>query len=144
VERSPALSSDDRLFASLAHIGGLFGFGPIVAILILLLKGKESRYVWFQSAQSVAFDLVLYASGFLLGICWMFSFPLFAFGMSSENGTFPFAFMGIWGVAMVGMLLTVVFRIAAAISTFRGDNWRYPILADFIERSFPVRLPDST
>src|SRR5574341_476314 len=83
-------SSDDRIIAALSYVGGLFGLGPIVPIFIFLLRGKDSPFVRFHSAQAQAWS----------------PFELF--------------FVLYWGALAIGMLGTIFARIIAAVLVFQG------------------------
>ena len=65
------LTQDERLLAALAHVSGLFGAGPLIAIILLVVKGKESSFMKFQAIQAIAFELSVYLLSFVFGACWM-------------------------------------------------------------------------
>src|SRR5574341_1428789 len=81
-EKSPTIpTSDDRIIAALSYIGGLFGLGPIVPIFVFLLRGKDSPFVRFHSAQAIALELAVIVISTVLGFCL---FAIFFLGASAQ------------------------------------------------------------
>lgn len=113
-EKSPTIpTSDDRIIAALSYIGGLFGLGPIVPIFVFLLRGKDSPFVRFHSAQAQAWS----------------PFELF--------------FVLSWGAFAIAMLGTVLLRIIAAVLVFQGRDIRIPLLGNWVDRALGPSAPPS-
>ena len=98
-------SSDDKNIATVTHLGGtVFSFVP--GLLVWVLKKNDSAYLADQAKEALNFQITMLVAQFIAGILvWVligfFLIPL------------------IW-------LLNVVFCIIAAISTSKGETYRYP------------------
>ena len=98
-------SSDDKNIATITHLGGtVFSFVP--GLLVWILKKDDSPYLADQAKEALNFQITMLIAQFIAGILvWVligfFLIPL------------------IW-------LLNVVFCIIAAISTSKGETYRYP------------------
>ena len=98
-------SSDDKNIATITHLGGtVFSFVP--GLLVWILKKDDSAYLADQAKEALNFQITMLIAQFIAGILvWVligfFLIPL------------------IW-------LLNVVFCIIAAISTSKGETYRYP------------------
>jgi len=134
-------TSDERLFAGIAHLLGL-----VVALIVWALQKDKSRFVRFQALQAVAFDLLVLIVMFTLMFCTfgtMFAGTLYIVAMesgqsASSDGALPVLIGSMTPFLMfaclmpIGLVL-VLTRFAAAISVFSGRNFRYPILASRVE-----------
>jgi uncharacterized Tic20 family protein len=98
-------SNDDKNIATITHLGGtVFSFIP--GLLVWVLKKDDSAYIADQSKEALNFQITVLIAQFIAGIL-----AIILIG---------FLFMGIiW-------LLNVVFCIIAAISTSKGETYRYP------------------
>ena len=98
-------SSDDKNIATITHLGGtVFSFVP--GLLVWVLKKDDSAYLADQAKEALNFQITMLIAQFIAGILvWVligfFLIPL------------------IW-------LLNVVFCIIAAISSSKGETYRYP------------------
>jgi uncharacterized membrane protein len=141
-------TSDDKLLGGLSHF-----FGGIVALIIWAVQKDKSPFVRFQALQAVAFDavfIVIFGIGFACLFALIFgSATLGTLGIGAAAATgdetaggavaalsglfffIPFAgqcvLLAIMGVFFVG-------RIIAAISTFQGHHFRYPVLGERLEK----------
>ena len=98
-------SSDDRNIATVTHLGGTV-FSFIQGLLVWILKKDDSAYVADQAKEALNFQITVLIAQFIAGILAVI--------------LIGFLFMGIiW-------LLNVVFCIIAAISTSKGETYRYP------------------
>lgn len=133
-------SSDERLLAGFAHL-----LGPMVALIIVLVKKDQPGYVRFQAAQSLAFSGVVFAASLLLSGC-MFAALLASFGgmagSSISNNSSPGAelifpmlvpFAAILCIAPATLAISAA-RLIAAIAAFQGKDFRYPWLGERVER----------
>lgn len=99
-------SNDDKNIATITHLGGtVFSFIP--ALIVWVLKKDDSEYISSQAKEALNFQITVLIAQFIAGIL-----ALILIG---------FIFMGIiW-------LLNIVLCIIAAISTSKGENYRYPM-----------------
>jgi len=98
-------SSDDKNIATITHLGGiLFSFIP--ALIVWLLKKDDSEYIAAQAREALNFQITLLLAQF---IAYILVFILVGFLLLGL----------IW-------LFNIVFCIIAAISTSKGENYRYP------------------
>jgi uncharacterized protein len=99
-------SSDDKNIATVTHLGGtVFSFIP--GLLVWILKKDDSAYIADQAKEALNFQITVLIAQFIAGVL-----AIILIG---------FLFMGIiW-------LLNVVFCIIAAISSSKGETYRYPM-----------------
>lgn len=99
-------SNDDKNIATITHLGGtVFSFIP--ALIVWVLKKDDSEYISSQAKEALNFQITVLIAQFIAGIL-----ALILIG---------FVLMGIiW-------LLNIVLCIIAAISTSKGENYRYPM-----------------
>jgi uncharacterized Tic20 family protein len=97
-------SNDDKNIATVTHLGGtVFSFIP--ALIVWLLK-KDDAYIYDQAKEALNFQITVLIAQFIAGVL-----AIILIG---------FIFIGIiW-------LVNVVFCIIAAISTSKGEAYRYP------------------
>jgi hypothetical protein len=98
-------SNDDKNIATVTHLGGtVFSFIP--GLLVWALKKDDSAYIGDQAKEALNFQITVLIAQFIAGILAMI--------------LIGFIFIGIiW-------LLNIVFCILAAISTSKGETYRYP------------------
>ena len=98
-------SNDDKNIATITHLGGtVFSFIP--ALIVWILKKDDSAYIGDQAKEALNFQITVLIAQFIAGVL-----AIILIG---------FLFMGIiW-------LVNVVFCIIAAISTSKGETYRYP------------------
>ncbi len=99
-------SSDDKNIATVTHLGGtVFSFIP--GLLVWILKKDDSAYIADQAKEALNFQITVLIAQFIAGVL-----AIILIG---------FLFMGIiW-------LVNVVFCIIAAISSSKGETYRYPL-----------------
>jgi uncharacterized protein len=99
-------SNDDKNIATVTHLGGtVFLFIP--ALIVWILKKDDSAYIGDQSREALNFQITVLIAMFIANILiWV----LIGFAL------IPI----IW-------LANIVFCIIAAISTSKGETYRYPI-----------------
>ena len=100
-----APSNDDKNIATVTHLGGtVFSFVP--GLLVWILKKDDSAYLADQAKEALNFQITILIASFVAAILmWL----LIGFIL------LPI----VW-------LLNVVFCIIAAISTSKGETYRYP------------------
>lgn len=112
-----APNSDDKLWAGLGYAGLVCCMVP--TIVIFLLKKGESDYIKFHNLQAMGFWLAIVVIQVLL----------------NSAGFIP-------GIGMVAGLISLLLGIATLglwiylmIVGFTGQDFKIPILADFIENN---------
>jgi len=98
-------SNDDKNIATITHLGGtVFSFIP--ALIVWILKKNDNEYIASQAKEALNFQITVLIAQFIAGVL-----ALILIG---------FVFMGIiW-------LANIVLCIIAAISTSKGETYRYP------------------
>ena len=99
-------SSDDKNIATVTHLGGtVFSFVP--GLLVWILKKDDSAYLADQAKEALNFQISVLIGYLIAGVlAWV----LIGFILMPL----------IW-------LLNVVFCIIAAISSSKGETYRYPL-----------------
>lgn len=99
-------SNDDKNIATITHLAGtVFFFIP--ALVVWMLKKNDSAYLADQSKEALNFQItVLIAMAVAKAMLWV----LVGFALV------PLVFLG-----------NLVFCIIAAISTSKGETYRYPL-----------------
>jgi uncharacterized protein len=97
--------NNDKNIATITHLGGtVFSFVP--ALIIWILKKDERKYIEDQAKEALNFQITMLLAYMLAGLLsWILIGLIF----------FPI----IW-------VLNIVFCIVAAISTSKGETYRYP------------------
>lgn len=140
-EKFPGLTQDELTMAALAHACILLGLvtnglgGIVVALAIWLYERERSAWVSFQALQALVFQIALLAvtvlAGAAVGVAW--------------------TVVGILSAIVVGLclippalLLTLllaiiplgglVYGLYAAYETYSGREFRYWLVADFLEK----------
>jgi uncharacterized Tic20 family protein len=140
-ERPSGLTQDDMTMAALAHAGILLGLvteglgGIVVALAIWLYEKERSTWVSFHALQALAFQIALLAvtvlAGGVVGAVW------------TVVGVLSAIIIGLClipPVLMFTLLLAViplaglVYGLYAAYETYNGRDFRYWLVADFLER----------
>ena len=98
-------SSDDKNIATVTHLGGtVFSFVP--GLLVWILKKEDSAYLADQAKEALNFQITILIASFVAAILmWLL--------------------IGFILIPIV-WLLNIVFCIVAAISTSKGETYRYP------------------
>jgi uncharacterized Tic20 family protein len=105
VETSVSPSNDDKNIATITHLAGtVFSFVP--ALIVWVLKKDDSEYLAFQAKEALNFQITILIAQLVAGVLvWiLIGFLLLPI---------------IW-------LLNIVLCIIAAISTSKGETYRYP------------------
>ncbi len=117
------LSKRDRAWSALAHLfivpvlllGSFTPYGlaavlpPVATIAVAIMVKNKSGYLAFQFFQAIIYQTVSFVIFFLMG--------------SAEP------------LDVVFLLIATLFGIIAAISCRLGNNYKYPILGDMVEKS---------
>ena len=106
LETSATPSDNDKNIATVTHLAGtVFSFVP--ALIVWLLKKDDSAYIASQAKEALNFQISILIAQF---IAYLLVWVLIGFML------IPI----IW-------LLNIVLCIIAAISTSKGETYRYPI-----------------
>ncbi|TQK18377.1 hypothetical protein FBY40_0864 [Microbacterium sp. SLBN-154] len=107
----PMSPSDEKLWATLVHLGGLFlGFlAPLIGYLVLRDRGP---FVRAHTATALNFQLTLIIAYLVGGILTFFLIGLF--------------------VILAAYVLNIVFCIIAAVAANRGQWYTYPLSISFV------------
>lgn len=104
--------SDQRLWATLAHVGGIV-FGVIGPLVVFLIQKDKGMFVTEQSKEALNFQITL-----LIGyvVSWVLTVVIIGF-------------------LTLGLLYVValVFGILAAIASNKGENYRYPFALRLVQ-----------
>ncbi|MDP2231891.1 DUF4870 domain-containing protein [Methylotenera sp.] len=98
-------SNDDKNIATITHLGGtVFSFVP--ALIVWILKKDDSEYISGQAKEALNFQITVLLAYF---ISWVLAWILIGF-----------VFM------LIIWIFNIVLSIIAAISTSKGETYRYP------------------
>jgi uncharacterized Tic20 family protein len=98
-------SNDDKNIATITHLGGtVFSFVP--ALIVWILKKDDCEFIADQAKEALNFQITVILAQF---IAWILAWILIGF----------FFMFIIW-------VFNIVFCIIAAISTSKGETYRYP------------------
>lgn len=99
-------NSNDKNIVTITHLGGiLFSFVP--SLIVWLLKKDDSEYIAAQAKEALNFQITLLLAQF---VAYVLIFILVGFLLLGL----------IW-------IFNIVFCIIAAISSSKGENYRYPL-----------------
>jgi len=105
-ELSTLPNNDEKNIATITHLGGtVFSFIP--ALIVWVLKKDDSEYIALQAKEALNFQITVLIAQFVAGIL-----AIILIG-------FLFMFI-IW-------VFNIVLCIIAAISTSKGETYRYPL-----------------
>jgi len=109
---APLSDSDQRLWATLAHIGPII-IGFVAPLVIWLVYRERGQYVADQAKEALNFQITLTIA-------------------ATISGFLIFAFIGI--VLLPAVLIGgLVLMIVAAIAANKGEAYRYPLNIRFIK-----------
>jgi uncharacterized Tic20 family protein len=127
----PLSPSDERTWAMLAHLSVLVnlvsGFlGPVAALVIYLVYKDRSRYVAYQSLQSLIFQSITWVGGGVLAaISW------------TITGALSAVIVGILCIPLSCVisllpLAAIVYGIVGAVQTNQGQDFKYWLVGDWV------------
>jgi hypothetical protein len=108
----PMSPADEKLWATLTHVGGILfhWLAPLIAYLVLKDRGP---FVRWHTRQALNFQLTL----------------LLAY---IAGGVLSLVFIGVF-VILAAVVLNIVFSIMAALAANRGEFYRYPVAIEFVK-----------
>lgn len=108
----PLSPSDERLWATLIHVGGIF-FGFVPALVGYLVLKDRGAFIRSHSLTALNFQLTMliaYIVGYIL----------------------TFVLIGVVVLFAVGVVV-LIFSIIAAIAANKGEEYKYPLSIQFIK-----------
>jgi uncharacterized Tic20 family protein len=128
----PLSESDDKLWASLAHLGGILYILPSL-IIYLVLKDRGAK-VRVEAKEALNWQITFVGIWIVLEILIaIIGAVIFAASVSSLNGA-GFAISGfLWLFPFVWWLLNVLFSILGFVKVNGGGSYRYPFAFRFIK-----------
>ena len=135
-------NADERTMGALAHFFGIIG-----SLIIYVIQKDKSRFVRFQAAQALAFDLITMLFMFILffclfGVMFLGMFGTIFAGVNSAAQSENSSWLIIWPMMFPFLIFTFIFpfsmalfvaRIIATISVLNGNNFQYPWLGTRVE-----------
>lgn len=138
---------EDRWVASMGHLSIIIVFwGLLAPIFSWALQGKRSRFLKFQSVQTVAYQAGTTLLYFAAGFFYLFGISVFILTIGFEGEiSFDSSNVLIGAIAFfVSLLITLVILLAvpllhilgqwAGYRVLKGDAYRYPIVGRLAER----------
>lgn len=126
----PLRPDEERTWAMLAHLSVVLnlvtGFlGPVAALIIYLVFKDRSRFVAYQSLQSLIMQLIVWiGGGILAAVTWTITGVLSAILIGLC--LIPFAIL--FSIIPLG---AVVYGIVGAIQTNQGRDFKYWLIGDW-------------
>jgi len=139
----PLTQSEEHTLAMLAHLSVLLnvvsGFlGVLVPLGIYLIYKERSRYVAYQSLQSFLFQLVT----------WVGSWAAIVI-LSIMTSVLSVFFIGLLCIpfnllSLLLPLVPLIYGIVAAIKTNNGEDFKYPLVGDWVRSTYTGQTPPTT
>lgn len=119
---APLTAADDKLWASLAHFGGILWILPsLIIFLVLKDRGERTRV---ESKEALNWQITF----LIVWIVWVIIATILAI---------PFLLMGAgWLLTLIGFLIyaaNAVFSIMGGVKVQQGGSYRYPVSFRFIK-----------
>ncbi|MFE5671466.1 DUF4870 domain-containing protein [Agromyces sp. NPDC056523] len=102
---------DQRLWATLIHVGGIF-FSFVPALVGYLVLKDRGNFVREHSATALNFQITMLIANIVAGILWVLIIGIFLS-------------IAIW-------VVTIVFSIIAAVKANQGQPYTYPLTIKFV------------
>jgi uncharacterized Tic20 family protein len=128
-------TSDEKTWATLAHLSVLVNLftgvlGPVVALVIYLAHKDKSRYVAYQSLQSLILQLIVWVGGgVLIALAWIVTglLSLVVIGLC----LIPFAIL-----LSLSPIIAPVYGVVGAVKTSQGEDFRYWLIGDWVRGTY--------
>jgi uncharacterized Tic20 family protein len=142
------ITQDERTMAALAHGSVLLGIvtsgvgGIGVSLLIWLTQREKSPYAAKQAMQSLVYQVVTLLVTMVFWCCWgglwilMMMPPLIVNPGAYENAPPPGMWVGLslMCIPFAAWALTILYGLWAAIRCMAGDNFKYVVIGNWLER----------
>jgi uncharacterized Tic20 family protein len=119
-------AQDERTWSMLSHLSILLNLvtgigGPIAALVIWLVYKDRSQKVAFHALQSLWYQVAWIV---ILSVGWMLT------------GILSLIFIGLLliPIMLIATIVPVVHQCYAAYKVYQGVDYRYPVIADMIDR----------
>jgi uncharacterized protein len=151
-----SVSDDERLWAAVAHASawvtalvGLVSFGFLIPLSIFIplviyfMFRRRSDYVAFHALQAFVLQLLGTVGAFAIlmvgGVVWGVGMVVSLLAMALLVG---FLLVPVWGLVGIAFAVGVIalpiamliYGTMAAIATYRGQDYRYPYIAQWVDR----------
>ncbi len=131
----PLSPADERTWAMLAHLSVLLNLvtgiiGPLAALVIYLVYKERSRYVAYQSLQSLLMQLILWVGGgIVVAVAW------------TVTGLLSAVVVGICCVPIAFIisaipLVAIVYGVIGAVLCNQGQDFRYWLIGDWVRSTY--------
>ena len=115
---APVTDADERLWATLGHVGGILIYW-ISGLIVYLIYKDRSQYLKQQGAEALNFQITIV----ILWVAWSIVIGIGSFV------TFGLATL-VWWLPFIPQL---VFGIIAGVAANKHENYRYPFAIRFIK-----------
>jgi uncharacterized Tic20 family protein len=130
----PLSRDEERTWAMLAHLSVLVNLitgllGPVVALIIYLVYKDRSRYVAYQSLQSLVMQLILWIGGSIV-----------AATLWTITGLLSMVCIGILLIPAAILvsclpLIAIIYGIIAGIQTYEGKDFEYWLIGAWLRKT---------
>jgi len=131
----PLSPQDERTWAMISHLSILVNLvtgllGVVAALVIYLVYKERSKYVAYQSLQSILMQIIGWVlGGTLVGLFWAFT------------GVLSAVLVGICliPIAIVFSLIplaAIVYGVVAAVKCNNGEDFKYWLIGDWVRISY--------
>ncbi|WP_349902909.1 DUF4870 domain-containing protein [Parafrigoribacterium humi] len=119
---APLTAADDKLWASLAHFGGILWILPsLIIFLVFKDRGERTRV---EGKEALNWQITF----LIIWIAWL---------IISSILLIPFVIVGLgWLLTLIGFLIyiaNVVFSVLGGVKVQQGGSYRYPFSFRFIK-----------
>jgi uncharacterized Tic20 family protein len=128
-----AITPDERTWAIFSHLGMFIG-GPVVPLVALLTRGKESSFVRAHAAAVLNFQITAFVAVFGAYLLFFLTVAVAGAAMVSSakhGGAGPSigfgGFQCIFCLTLVVPILGTIFAILGTMAANRGELYRYPL-----------------
>ena len=126
---APLSEADDKLWASLAHLGGIIG--PLPSLLIFLILKDRGAKVRVEAKEALNWQITFFATYIVLaiinGIVGVAAALSYSFGPADAIGLLlGFLIFAVWAV-------NIVFSIIGFVKVNGGGSYRYPVAVRLIK-----------
>lgn len=118
---APLSPEDQRLWATIAHAGGIL-FAIICPLVVWLVHKGRGQFVENQAKEALNFQIT---AGVAI-------FALYIFGFIVTFIFFPLSVL-VWLLAGLVSLGALIFTIIAALGANKGENYRYPFAVRLVK-----------
>jgi uncharacterized Tic20 family protein len=129
---APLSESDDKLWASLAHFGGVLYILPsLIIYLVLKDRGAKTRV---ESKEALNWQITFLIGYIALWIVVAILSAIF-FGIAAATGAYGLVTVSgiIYFLPLILWLLNVLFSILGGVKVQQGGSYRYPVNFRFIK-----------